>query len=188
MSLRYGLLVALLACRAGVDDGPTDESVATDDGGATVDSGEANDSGSESDSGSGSDTGTEQAVVRFIALGDGGEGNDAQHIVADMAAEVCAQRGCDFALYLGDNIYDSGVDSIHDPQFDTKFEIPYQPLDFPFYVVLGNHDLGGDGLGLDLDPDKALYEINYSKYSDKWDMEAAYYTICLLYTSDAADE
>ncbi|TNE87413.1 MAG: hypothetical protein EP330_18270 [Deltaproteobacteria bacterium] len=115
--------------------------------------------------------------MRFVALGDGGEGNDAQHRVADRLAEICADRGCDFALYLGDNIYDTGVDSNQDPQFDTKFEIPYQPVDLEFWVVLGNHDLGGDGLGVSLDPDKALYEIEYTRYSDKWKLPSEYYTI-----------
>ncbi|MCO4745600.1 MAG: metallophosphoesterase [Proteobacteria bacterium] len=159
--------------------------VACDDGGPVSlnDDSETDtdtDADADSDTDTDADTDTDSdppPIVRFVALGDGGEGNDEQHLVGDLLAEVCASRGCDFALYLGDNIYDSGVSSDEDAQFSTKFEIPYQPVDMPFYVVLGNHDLGGDGLGVDLDPNKASYEVAYSQFSDKWDMEAPYYTI-----------
>jgi len=112
--------------------------------------------------------------VRFIALGDGGEGNDSQHENAVAVAEICEELGCDFALYLGDNIYDVGVDSVDDEQFETKFEIPYAGLDFPFWVVMGNHDYGGSGLGTEFH--KVQYEIDYSDHSEKWTMPAAYYS------------
>src|SRR5688572_25019386 len=62
-----------------------------------------------------SDGGSTGAVsrgeVRFVALGDAGEGNENQAAVGQMIATVCEERGCDFALYLGDNFYDTGVDS-----------------------------------------------------------------------------
>ncbi len=41
--------------------------------------------------------------LRFVALGDAGEGNDAQYKVAGAMANLCAEKGCDFAIYLGDN-------------------------------------------------------------------------------------
>ena len=105
--------------------------------------------------------------VRFIALGDGGEGNDAQYANAQGIASVCAEQGCDFALYLGDNIYDSGVDSVDDEQFLNKFELPYEQLDFPFYVVMGNHDYGGNGVGNE--PEKVDFEVGYTERSEKVD-------------------
>ena len=111
--------------------------------------------------------------VRFIALGDGGEGNDAQYANAQGIASVCAERGCDFALYLGDNIYDSGVDSVDDEQFLNKFELPYEQLDFPFYVVMGNHDYGGNGVGNE--PEKVDFEVGYTERSEKWTMPAPFY-------------
>ncbi|HET6583236.1 MAG TPA: hypothetical protein VFG69_07310, partial [Nannocystaceae bacterium] len=74
--------------------------------------------------------------VRFVALGDAGEGNEAQFAVAAAMADVCAERGCDFALYLGDNFYDNGVTSSMDVLFEERFEVPYAALDFPFYVAL----------------------------------------------------
>ena len=45
-----------------------------------------------------------------------------------------------FAILLGDNIYDDGVHSIDDPQWEEKFEGPYRNIDMPFYPVLGNHE------------------------------------------------
>jgi hypothetical protein len=117
--------------------------------------------------------------VRFIALGDGGEGNAAQHEVADVIAQVCARadRGCQFALYLGDNIYNTGVTSADDDQFRTKFEEPYADLNFPFFVALGNHDLGGDGLGVDIDLNKADYQVEYTLNSSKWRMYDKTYVV-----------
>ncbi|MGB1278262.1 MAG: metallophosphoesterase, partial [Nannocystaceae bacterium] len=110
--------------------------------------------------------------VRFVALGDGGEGNEAQYAVADAVEQICADRGCDFALYLGDNFYDDGVVSVDDQQFQDKFELPYADIGFRFYVVLGNHDYG------EVIPewDKSAYEIEYTDYSEKWYLPAEWYT------------
>lgn len=112
-------------------------------------------------------------AVRFVAFGDAGEGNDAQFAVADAIEAVCAVRGCDFALYLGDNFYNTGVSGVDDEQFQTKFELPYENLDFPFYAVLGNHDLGAQGLGLEFW--KADTYVEYTTYSTKWTMPDTFY-------------
>lgn len=123
-----------------------------------------------------SDTGPEEpptsGVVRFIAMGDGGEGNDSQYAVAAIVEQVCAERGCEFALYLGDNFYDTGVTSSMDIQFIDKFEMPYADLDLQFYVTLGNHDydlLGNAWF-------KGTYQVEYTQFSDKWTMPAEYYS------------
>ncbi len=84
-------------------------------------------------------------TVRFLAVGDTGMGNAEQLKVAAAMAKTCAARGCDFVLLLGDNIYQTGVDSADDPQWRTKFEEPYAALQLPFYATLGNHDYGGLG-------------------------------------------
>ncbi len=120
-----------------------------------------------------------EPTFSFIALGDAGTGSEAQHAVADVIAEVCARpdRPCQMALYLGDNIYNSGAEDYDDEQFQTKFEAPYEDLDFPFYAVLGNHDLGGEGLGLDLNTEKAAYQIAWSDVSTKWRMPDRYYVV-----------
>ena len=121
-------------------------------------------------------TDTTSSVLRFVVLGDGGEGNDAQYQVADTMKSICDERGgCKFALYLGDNIYDDGIDTdegLQDPQFEDKFELPYAPIDFPFYVVLGNHDYGE----IPISNDKAEIQVVYSDFSDKWTLPDYYYT------------
>jgi tartrate-resistant acid phosphatase type 5 len=129
----------------------------------------------------------EEAAVRFIALGDMGMGNEDQARVAEAVATVCAQRGCDFALGLGDLIYPSGATSPDDPQFDEKFEVPYAGLDFPFWNVLGNHDNGQDpfgatepagGLGLwyTAGDNEVAYAKRTDRASDKWTMPGRHYT------------
>jgi hypothetical protein len=128
------------------------------------------------DSGGDPDMGGSPEVIRFVAIGDQGTGSDTQRQVADSIGQVCTDLGgCDFGLLLGDNFYDSGVDAVDDSLFMMYFVVPYGGLGFPFYVVLGNHDLGGDGLGVDLDPNKADYQIDYSMMNPQWIMPAEYY-------------
>ncbi len=103
--------------------------------------------------------------IRFIAVGDTGTGGDIQYAVAKAIKEKCAKDGCDFALILGDNIYNDGVKDVNDPQFISKFEKPYKDLDFKFYLTLGNHDYRGN----------VQAEIDYSKKSKKWVMPARVY-------------
>lgn len=113
--------------------------------------------------------------LRFVALGDVGEGNERQFKVGQAIKTVCdAKGGCDFALLTGDNLYPDGANSANDQQFQSKFEMPYADLDFMFYVVLGNHDYGGDGAGFEFD--KAENEINYSQASTKWRLPSRYYS------------
>jgi tartrate-resistant acid phosphatase type 5 len=138
----------------------------------------------------GDDTGGDDApeidagppVVRFIAMGDTGEGNQAQRDVAIAIRDLCAQEGCDFVLLLGDNIYDAGVDGVDDAQWQEKFEIPYMDVDLPFYAVLGNHDYGGEIIGIDVgglgnEWPLAAHEVAYSDVSGKWRMPDTHYTI-----------
>lgn len=99
-------------------------------------------------------------VVQFVALGDAGTGSPDQYAVADAIEQVCAERCCDFALYLGDNFYDTGVDGADDDLFVEYFEAPYANLDFPFMVTLGNHDYGALGLGIEFW--KGNYYLDYS--------------------------
>ena len=87
-------------------------------------------------------------------MGDTGKGNTGQQDVANAVARKCAASGCDFVQLLGDNIYESGVTSVTDAQWQTKFEKPYMGISQPFYVVLGNHDYGGNGAGNEFDKAK----------------------------------
>ena len=119
-------------------------------------------------------------TVRFVALGDFGEGNTTQRFVSEaMEAECEAAGGCQFAIGLGDNIYDENPTSTYSGAFETKFELPYLNLDFPFFMSLGNHDndLVIDGLGSfnhagDI---QVAYTLREDKLSNKWQMPDRYY-------------
>ena len=175
------------------------DAVATRDAGGSVveDGGDVSDAGAEVDAGvtPPADAGAPPPPARFkrfVAIGDVGEGNAKQHRVAESIERVCAELGgCDFGMLLGDNHYDSGVDGADDPLWARHFELPYggvvhecpgfdgaeasHDLGFPFYAVLGNHDLGGDGLGLDLDIFKADHQIAYGQRNPQWIMPNRYY-------------
>jgi len=119
-------------------------------------------------------------VTRFVAIGDTGTGSDIQRQVGQAIGTVCAQYGgCEFGMLLGDNAYNSGVESENDPFFMDIFVTPYGHLNFPFYVVLGNHDLGGNGLGLSLDFEKGDYQVRYSQINPQWLMPAKFYQVDL---------
>lgn len=108
--------------------------------------------------------------LRFLVLGDGGRGTSEQYEVSAAMEQVCAANGgCAFALHTGDNIYSDGVSDVEDEQFQEKFELPYANLDFPFWLVLGNHDYGNGQEGVDA-------QVEYTDLSDKWNMPAQYYT------------
>lgn len=118
--------------------------------------------------------------VSFVAFGDAGQqsgsGPATQTAVGDALAQVCEKRGCDFALELGDNIYLSGVDSVEDAQWQSKFEQPYANFHYPIYAALGNHDNStGPGEGSDNTKGDFQVEYHYSGKSSKWNMPARYY-------------
>jgi len=130
---RFSLLLCIAAACSDPSAGgavlkASDTSASGGDTDSDTDTASPNDSGnadSAGDSGAdsgGGDTGEEpEPTVRFVALGDAGEGNTEQFAVADAIGAVCLRDGCDFALYLGDNFYDSGVDDTGDSQWDAKF-------------------------------------------------------------------
>ncbi len=134
--------------------------------------------------GGGPDGGAPVGDVRFIAMGDTGEGNAGQIAVAAAVQSTCAAETCDFVMLLGDNIYDSGVSSVTDPQWMTKFEGPYAALSLPFYPVLGNHDYGGvlfgsDQGGLGNEFDKGSIAVAYTASSTRWTLPATFHTFQL---------
>ena len=90
--------------------------------------------------GSASDVAQGATVVRFVATGDVGKGNETQRQVAEAMAAVCAERGCDLGLLLGDNLYDRGMTRAQDPRMDRIVGEVYGPVGVPFYMVHGNHD------------------------------------------------
>ena len=124
----------------------------------------------------------EATTLRFVAMGDTGNGNQQQRKVAGAVRDLCAAEGCDFVLLLGDNIYDKGADSVNDPLWQQRFEGPYADIDVPFYAVLGNHDYGGKLLGIKYgglgnEFDRGPTEVEYSQRSTKWHMPDTHYTL-----------
>ena len=129
--------------------------------------------------------------LRFVVMGDSGSDTDIQEKVSEAVKEVCGHLGgCHFALMLGDNIYPSGAERVSDLQFCSKFECPYEDLDFPFFMALGNHDYGGRGIGYEFW--KGQVQIDYTNhtiqcacdpnnpdilqsFSGKWKMPAHHY-------------
>ena len=155
-------------------DAPNDAGFpAGNDGGPTLDA-QAEDAGVTGPDATPTDAGppiSPPRVVRFAALGDTGEGNQAQYDVAAALDMVCLVQGCDFIMLLGDNFYDDGVRSVDDDQFRTKFEEPYARIQRPFYVTLGNHDFGE----IPVQFWRTDFQIEYSARSSKWNMPDHFY-------------
>ncbi|WP_323754643.1 metallophosphoesterase [Marinobacter sp.] len=124
-----------------------------------------------------SETRTES--LSFIAIGDMGTGNIGQYHVAEAMRQIIRDQGCDFVLGAGDNIYEDGVTSVDDNGFLDSFEYPYQNLDVPFYMCLGNHDCASTIFGGGSDNQRGDYQVDYhysdKKYSTKWRMPARFY-------------
>lgn len=130
-------------------------------------------------------SGLDLRVIRILAIGDTGEGNAAQHQVADRMSEKCIEvGGCHAVIMNGDNFYDHGVVDTSDAQWGPKFEQPYDRPGLsgvPFYAVLGNHDHGPSSSGV------RQAQIDYSRLpvgggpgmrvSGKWHMPASYYDV-----------
>ena len=98
--------------------------------------------------------------LSFLALGDVGTGDADQEAVAATVRRLCAERRCDFMLFLGDNFYDHGVRSVNDPKWQSHFERLYSAPGIPVLPVLGNHDVKLD----------AMAQVYYSLRSDVWRM------------------
>lgn len=115
-----------------------------------------------------------QDTVSFIVIGDWGTGGSGAKQVGKAMAGQHAARSVDAILSTGDNIYPSGVKSVEDPQWESKFEciFPSEQLPIPFWAVLGNHDYRSD-------PDAQVAYTGH-KLSDgektRWHMPAKWWT------------
>jgi hypothetical protein len=149
--------------------GPTADGTATATATGTTTGGG---SGAATGTGTGTDT-PPPRVTRFVAIGDAGTGDSHQSDVAAAVARTCAAQGCDFAVYLGDNFYSSGVASVDDPMWSDRFEVPYGGLGIQFWAVLGNHDYGGGGGGWE--PYRTDAQVAYTERSAAWNMPDQFY-------------
>lgn len=109
--------------------------------------------------------------VRLVALGDVGEDSATQRHVRDAVGRVCAERGCDFAVMLGDNLYPRGLEAPDDPRMSEIVGDIYAPLKLPIYLVLGNHDYGSM-----LDRQKAAWQVAWAARTPGFEMPAPTWT------------
>ena len=109
-------------------------------------------------------------VLRLIAFGDYGTGNENQERVMNLVENICQQKKIHGILLLGDNIYMDGVKDIHDPKWQNIIEKPFSKpciSKLPLYPILGNHDYKGN-------PDA---QIEYSKVKANWNFPNRFYSI-----------
>ncbi|MCO4769882.1 MAG: metallophosphoesterase [Deltaproteobacteria bacterium] len=84
------------------------------------------------------DAGVDEIV--FAAIGDFGEEGEPQTRVAGAVADACVEAGgCDFALTLGDNLYDFGLNGSEEAEQRLRALVDSYPQ-MPKFMVLGNHD------------------------------------------------
>ncbi|WJX71983.1 Purple acid phosphatase 17 [Trifolium repens] len=85
--------------------------------------------------------------LSFLVVGDWGRrGEYNQSDVALQMGDIGEKLDIDFVLSTGDNFYDDGLTSEHDPNFEDSFTKIYtaKSLQKRWYSVLGNHDYRGD--------------------------------------------
>lgn len=112
--------------------------------------------------------------MKFIVSSDTGSGLKEQILVAESMLELTKRETINSILLLGDNIYEDGVSSLDDPQFETKFERPYERINKVFHMCLGNHDYGNSDSTIGKGREK--YQVQYSQLSKKWSMPSKYYS------------
>ncbi len=107
--------------------------------------------------------------LQFEAVGDFGTGAAGERDIAASMAKKADTDSIAFVLVLGDNFYESGVESINDNQWRTTFEDMFsQPgLNVPFYAVLGNHDYRSNPQA----------QVEYTRISKRWKMPERYFTV-----------
>ncbi len=109
-------------------------------------------------------------ALTFLAVGDWGRhGHDHQRDVARRMGETAARRAARFVISVGDNFYQNGVSSVHDPAWRTSFEDVYtaRSLHIPWHVALGNHDYRGN----------VLAQLEYSRTSARWRLPSRWYSV-----------
>jgi tartrate-resistant acid phosphatase type 5 len=109
----------------------------------------------------------DQGAVRFLVLGDWGTGGSLQKKVAAGMAVAAAKERPTAILSVGDNIYNSGVGSVDDPQWTSKYTSIYAApeLAVPWWAILGNHDYRGN----------VDAQVQYHQRNPRWNMPARYW-------------
>lgn len=106
----------------------------------------------------------------FLVVGDWGrDGAQHQRAVAEQMGKAAAETNARFVISVGDNFYENGVQTAHDPQWRSSFEDVYTApsLQIPWFVALGNHDYRGNPQA----------QIDYAALSARWKMPRRYYQV-----------
>jgi tartrate-resistant acid phosphatase type 5 len=106
--------------------------------------------------------------LNFIVFGDWGRNGEQDQVeVAAQMTKAAQGTGAKFIISVGDNFYENGVASAHDPQWQSSFENVYgdAALQVPWYAILGNHDYNGN----------CDAQIAYGKINPRWKMPARYF-------------
>jgi tartrate-resistant acid phosphatase type 5 len=106
--------------------------------------------------------------VRILAFGDFGDGGPTQMELARAMAEYDRRLPFDLGITLGDNFYETGLNSPTHHRWVSDWETPYSPLGIRFYATLGNHDYADA-----LSPGA---EMERSRLSASWCLPRPYYT------------
>lgn len=107
--------------------------------------------------------------IRFFALGDWAEGNNASQQAVSAAVRAAHRRTpFTFGITLGDNFYPNGIESPRSPRWAVEYEQQYGVLGVPVYATLGNHDY--------YTGDSPAAQIAYTGYSTTWKLPATHYT------------
>lgn len=108
-------------------------------------------------------------AVRFFGIGDWADHNGLeQQTVATVIRAAHAARPFNFGITLGDNFYESGIDSPRNPRWQNEYEAQYGAIGVPIYGILGNHDF--------YDGQSPAAQIAYTGYSKTWRMPSVQYT------------
>jgi tartrate-resistant acid phosphatase type 5 len=106
-------------------------------------------------------------AVRLVSMGDWG---DEKNLESSRVNEFIASELANGVLLLGDNFYETGVTSVQDSQFTTKFQQPFRNVlhTTKFYACAGNRDWYGN----------VTAQIEYTKHdpTKRWNFPSLYYT------------
>ncbi len=106
--------------------------------------------------------------IVLLVLGDTGKKGPPQRQVAEHSARTCAALGCDLAVMVGDNIYETGAESSISRKFVALYEKPYASHGaLETWVVMGNHDWLRS----------AQAQIDYTNRSERWRMPDLHYRV-----------
>ena len=109
-------------------------------------------------------------MFECIVVADTGSGNDDQIKVARSMEKLAYKNPIKAVVIIGDNIYPDGCQNVDDEEFIHKFRNPYQKINLPFYLCLGNHDYHTNA--------ESQIEYTFSNHNKdkKWNLPKKWYT------------